>query len=47
LVRRAQQTGDRLKLKNDLGDVAENQMRLPGVDGEKGEILVDTAQANP
>ncbi|MCC7168770.1 MAG: fused MFS/spermidine synthase [Rhodospirillales bacterium] len=47
LVRRAQQAGARLKLKNDLGDVAENQMRLPGIDGEKGEVLVDSAQANP
>jgi spermidine synthase len=46
LVRRARQTAERLKLKNDLGEVAEHQMRQPGMDGEQGEVLVDAAHAN-
>lgn len=43
LVRRAQAVTERMKLKSDLGEVAENQMRLPGIDGEKGELLLDAA----
>lgn len=45
LVRRAHEVVERMKLKSDLGEVAENQMRLPGIDGEKGELLLDAAPA--
>jgi len=45
LVRRAQAVTRRMKLKSDLGEVAENQMRLPGVDGEKGDLLLDASTA--
>lgn len=46
LVRRAHAVTERMRLKSDLGEVAENQMRLPGIDGEKGEILLDAATAD-
>lgn len=41
LVTRAYSTAQRLRLKNDLGEIADKQMRLPGIDGESGELLTD------
>lgn len=41
LVNRAQATAQRLRLKNDLGDIADRNMRPPGMDGESGQLLID------
>lgn len=41
LVRRAQTVTTRLRLRNDLGEIADRQMRLPGADGETGQPLTD------
>jgi len=41
LVSRAHNIAQKLRLKNDLGDVADKQMRLPGIDGESGQLLTD------
>lgn len=41
LVTRAHATAQKLRLKNDLGEIADKQMRLPGIDGESGQVLTD------
>jgi len=41
LVSRAHAVAQRLRLKNDLGDIADKQMRPPGIDGESGQLLTD------
>lgn len=41
LVARAQATTQKLRLKNDLAEIAERQMRPPGSDGESGQVLTD------
>lgn len=41
IVTRAHSTAQKLKLKNDLGEIADKQMRPPGIDGESGQVLTD------
>ena len=45
LVRRAQAVSQRLRLRHDLTEVAEHNMRLPGIDGETGTLLIDADMA--
>jgi spermidine synthase len=47
LVVRAQSVSQRFRLRNDLTEVAERNLRLPGFDGETGELLVDSETAEP
>jgi spermidine synthase len=41
LVRRAQELSQRLRLRNDVVELAERYVRPPGIDGETGKLLVD------
>jgi spermidine synthase len=43
LVRRAHAVTRRLRLRHDIGEVAEQHMRAPGIDGESGRVLTDAA----
>lgn len=47
LVTRAQQVTRKLRLRNDLGEIAERNLRLPGNDGNSGRLLTDAAVATP
>lgn len=41
IVARAHSIGQKLRLRNNLGEVAERNMRLPGIDGEAAQVLTD------
>jgi spermidine synthase len=41
IVARARALTQKLKLKHDLGEIANQHMRPPGIDGETGEVLTD------
>ncbi len=45
VMRRVQDLSRRLRLRNDLTEVAEQNMRAPGVDGETGKLLTDAEVA--
>jgi len=47
VVTRARAVTQRLRLRNDLTEIAERNMRPPGVDGESGKLLTDTEIAAP
>jgi spermidine synthase len=47
LVTRARAVSHQLKLRNDLTEVAERNIRLPGEDGDAGKLLTDADAALP
>ena len=47
VVRRAHLVTERLRLRHDIAEVAERNLRPPGIDGETGRLLMDSGVSDP